>query len=272
MVYSCVGTLYETSLHMLTFRITAEESIMKSTTEQLRSRGYATENDLLSLINKDETELQKLTKDPKPWVRTAAVRALGHTLNTENIPFVVKLLAKETMLYTKLEICDQLISYGIVSLPYLLPYIGKIGKNQHKKPSLVDLRKQSFPLPRDIVARVIIRIGPQALFELEKILTNGDNDQIYEAIDTIGHIAYNYNDLRSEENLFKLLVSKRENEMIQWKVIRAFQAFPSSTVVEFLGEIIKDCADVLIVEEAKRSLFQIRKRIHKQNTAHSIDQ
>jgi hypothetical protein len=170
------------------------------------------------------------------------------------------LLAKEKKLYTKLEICDKLTTYGIVSLPYLLPFIGKIGNNQLKKPSLVDLNKQSFPLPRDIIARVIIRIGPQALPELEKILGKGDNCQIYEVIDIIGHIAYNYHNLRSEEILFKLLHSKRENEMIQWKVIRAFQAFPSSAVAGFLSEFIKDCTDDLMLEEARRSLFQIRKK------------
>lgn len=233
---------------------------MKSTPSQLKSRGYVTENDLLSITKKDEFELIELTKDPKPWIRSAAIRSLGPSLNSENIPLFIELLAKEEKLYTKLEICDLLTTFGIVSLPYLLPHIGKIGKNQHKKPSLVDLKKQSFPLPRDIVARVIIRIGPQTLPELEKVLSNGEDDQIYEVIDTIGHIAYKYHDMRSEETLFKLLESKRENIMIQWKVIRAFQAFPSSAVVKFLTEIINACANSLFVEEAKRSLFQIRKQ------------
>lgn len=237
---------------------------MKSTPAQLRSRGYVTENDVLSIINEDETELKKLTKDPKPWVRTAAIRSLGHFLNTENIPFIVELLSKERKLYTKLEICDLLTNYGIGSLPFLLPFIGKFGKNQHEKPSLVDLKKQSFPLPRDIVVRVIIRIGPQVLPELEQILDIGDDDQIYEVIDAIGHIAYYYHDKRSEKKLFELLQSKRGNEMMQWKIIRAFQAFTSSAVIEFLSEIVNVNANVLFVEEAKRSLFQIRIRNSKE--------
>jgi HEAT repeat protein len=242
-------------------KFSAEESIMKSTPAQLRSRGYVTENDVLSIASLDESELLKLTLDPKPWVRTAAVRSLGYSLHSENIPLVVGLLVKEYALYTKIEICALLTTYGTDSLPYLLPLIGKISKNQHKKPSLVDLKKRSSPLPRDLVARVIIRIGPQAFPDLEKILSNGDDHQIYEVIDTIGHIAFNYHDMRCEEYLFKLLKSKRENEIIQWKIIRAFRAFPSSAVAGLLSEIVNACDNAVLVEEAKRSLFQISKRI-----------
>jgi hypothetical protein len=231
---------------------------MKSSPAQLRSRGYITEDDVLSIINKGKIDLVELTTDPSPWVRTVAVRLLGRSLNKKLIPHIITLLSKEKKLYTKLEICDLLTKYGIESLSYLLPLIGKIGKNQHKKPTLVDLKKQSFPLPRDLVARVIIRIGNVALPELERILDNGDDEQILESIDIIGHIAFNYRDIRSEKKLFELAKRKQKCEMTKWKIVRAFQAFPSQDVVGFLTDMVMNCDNDLFVQEAKRSLARIK--------------
>jgi hypothetical protein len=76
-------------------------------------------------------------------------------------------------LYTKIAICEAIEAYGVSSLPYLVPLLGKIGNNQHKKAGFYDLDKKSYPLPRDIAARIIIRIGEPALPLLEDILLNG---------------------------------------------------------------------------------------------------
>jgi hypothetical protein len=83
------------------------------------------------------------------------------------------LLENEKKLYTKIALSEAIAEYGVLSLKYLIPLLGKIGKNQHKKVALVDINKKSYLLPRDIAARIIIRIGKPALPFLEEILVSG---------------------------------------------------------------------------------------------------
>jgi len=97
-------------------------------------------------------------------------------------------LEKEKKLYTKIEICNSLVSYGKESVPELVKRLGKIVDSQHKHIPEAEFRKNSYSLPRDIAARTIIRIGRDALPLLTETLKSKDISTISEAIDKAGEI------------------------------------------------------------------------------------
>ncbi len=115
------------------------------------------------------------------------------------------------------------------------------------------------PLPRDIVARIIIRIGPSALPFLENILHSGTYIQKLEAIDAISHITFNSNDFRSASTLLNSLKEHSNDEFVVWKIIRAFQAFRSTLIISQLTDIINTNKNTILIKEAKRSLRQIER-------------
>jgi hypothetical protein len=232
---------------------------MKSTAQQLKSRGFITARELAVCGKKDETAIIALLHNSVPWKRTAGVKMLAAFHKEKHIPYLCNLLENEKKLYTKLAISQALEGYGAAAIKYLLPLLGRIGKNQHKTVKLVDLNKSSFPLPRDIVARILIRIGPVCLAELENVLESGSVYQISEAIDAIGHIARHFLDRRSEPKLFTLLEKYKKNDLLTWKIIRAFQSFPSNRVRLFLSELIRTSDNCIFIAEAKRSLERIEK-------------
>jgi hypothetical protein len=170
------------------------------------------------------------------------------------------LLKTEKKLYTRIALCECLAAFGEHSLEALVPLIGRIGHNQHKCVANVDLGKKSYPLPRDIVARIIIRMGPMALPRLEKAMDVDDNPVLSEIIDIIGHIAYHAGDYRLEDRLVSLYDRNRD-ELIAWKLIRAFGAFPSETAQTILEGVLNDTAQQAELRiEAQRSLSRLRQR------------
>lgn len=97
-----------------------------------------------------------------------------------------------------------------------------------------------------------------ALPYLERIIETGTIEQKVEIIDVIGHIAFNYNDYRSK-NVLLNAYNSTEDELLKWKIIRAFQSFDSEEIKIILDELINGNNKVFR-EEAKRSLMQIEKR------------
>ncbi len=94
--------------------------------------------------------------------------------------------------------------------------------------------KSSYPLPRDIASRTLVRIGEIALAELSIVISSGNKNQISEAVDAIGFICYyNFN----SEFFVKLkdcYLRNNECDLIRWKIIRAMSGFPES--ITFLRE------------------------------------
>lgn len=235
---------------------------MRSTKEQLRNRGFAFEDDVTAYINCGEDELLALLRDENAFKRTISVRLLSEHPKEEYIPLFCEMLSSGERLYTKLELQRVLKSYGEKSIPYLIPLLGTIGKNHHKKVELIDLDKKSYPCPRDIVGMILIRVGPSVFSELEKLLAEDTNlKQIYEAIDIIGHITWNYRDFSMEKPLLAYYAKHKDNEFIRWKIVRAFQSFHSTEIREILGNIIRTDHNQVIAEEAKRSIDRIENRI-----------
>ena len=142
--------------------------------------------------------------------------------------------------------------------------MGTIGNNQHKKVEIVDINKKSYPYPRDIVAVILIRIGPNVFSELKKMLVEDKSiKQIHEAIDIIGHITWNFNDYSMEKTLLDYYEKHKDNEFIRWKIVRAFQSFNSREIKNILRNLIKIESNKIIAEEAKRSINRIENRVLK---------
>lgn len=231
---------------------------MKSNLKELQNRGYAADEISAAYKSLNNEEILNLLNNENAVVRTAAARIAGERKISGSLPSLCESLKTEKKLYSKIAICEAIEKFGTSALMYLLPLVGKIGNNQHKKIDLIDLRKKSYPLPRDIVTRIIIRIGPEALPYLENIMKEGTMEQKMEIVDAIGHIAFNYGDCRSE-NVLLNAYNDTDDEILKWKLIRAFQSFNSREVIMILEKIINSDIEVFR-EEAKRSLIQIKKR------------
>lgn len=140
--------------------------------------------------------------------------------------------------------------------------MGTIGNNQHRKIEIVDINKKSYPCPRDIIGMILIRIGPKVFSALKKLLIEDSSPaQINEAIDIIGHITRNFHDYSMEKTLLDYYRAHRDNEFIQWKIVRAFQAFNSAEISELLKDIAQNHRHKVLAEEAKRSIARIESRL-----------
>jgi HEAT repeat protein len=232
---------------------------MKSTSEQLVSRGFLSVEEAEKYRALPEEQLVDLLCSANPAERTAAARVLSESGKKEYLPLFCEGLKTETKLYTKIELCEAIGSFADAAIPFLVPLLGTIGTNQHTQPVIADLGKKCYPLPRDIAARILMRLGSCVLPEMERCLEEGDRTQKSEAIDVIGYTAWNFGDVRSEKKLLDLYAGS-EDSLIRWKIVRAFQSFGSKEVVEMLSSLAEHAADCVIQKEARRSLDRIAQR------------
>jgi hypothetical protein len=181
------------------------------------------------------------------------------------IPVLCENLKNEKKLYTKIAICESLSSFGEDSIKYLIPMLGTVGKNRHKEVPEKLFGKVNYPLPRDIAARVLIRIGVPALPYLEEVLENGNDYQKPEAVDAIGFISF-YE--KNESSLYALISlykkCKDKDELLEWKIIRALESFKSAESIDILKDVSENHENKIIRLEAGRSLSHM-KRIKKIN-------
>ena len=232
---------------------------MKSTYQSLVKRGYSN-TQIEERCNKlDEASLEKMLGSSTPQERTSAARVLGRRKHTASIQALSIALENEKSLYSKIAISEALGSMGIKAVPYLIGMLGKIGRNQYKQMPNELFKKTNYPLPRDIAARTIIKIGPPALPALEEILIRGELWQIYEAIDSIGYISFYSHEQRSLKHLFKCLKQHDDDELLTWKIIRALEAFPLPKSKKFLQTFLVSSKNKMLTLEAARSLKQISK-------------
>lgn len=218
------------------------------------NRGQIAEGYEVEWQDLSSSELISLLEDPSAAVRSAAARLLGYRRESLAIAGLCDHLKKETALYSRLEICTALNRIGEPALPALISLLGQIGQNQHNSLPEKGFRKRSYPLPRDLAARVIIRMGSPALPMLEEVVREGDPRRVREAVDAIGHISYIEKTMRSEAVLIAAYQSAQGDPVLQWKLIRAFQSFPSEkTRLILISTILQDSRPPLRWE-AVRSL------------------
>jgi hypothetical protein len=230
---------------------------MKSSENQLIARGMISKGKELDHVSCSFSDQLMLLKSTQAFERSIAARLLGTSGNPDAVAHLCNALVLEKMLYTKIEICNALSLFGLHSISTLIPLLGAIGSNQHKSVPNNKFGKQSYPLPRDIVARILIRIGPQALPALKEVLEIGSELQISEAIDAIGHISYYQDDQSCFQMIADCYLKFKSNQLIAWKIVRAMSAFPNSVV--FLNKMLEVEIHSGIRLEISRSLELIVK-------------
>jgi hypothetical protein len=239
---------------------------MKSKQDQLKSRGYLAEGAESGYHDKAFDYKIELLQSEIPTERTLGARLLADSKNAKTIDYLINALCIEKKLYPKIEICNSLVSCGQQSIKPLISLLGKIGNNQHKKLPEKEFKKDSYPLPRDIAGRTLVRFGQAALNKLVKVLDGNNQNQVSEAIDALGFICF-YN---SSPKIYKVLrnsYSKNsQNDLIKWKIIRAMSGFPESKT--FLQEQKQQIQNNRIRKEIERSLLLIKKHGKRCETGH----
>jgi len=162
----------------------------------------------------------------------------------------------EKKLYTKIALSETLATYGELVVEPLINLLGKIGKNQESKIPETGFYKTSFPLPRDLAARILCRLGDGVLTSLEYFMdVTKDEQALLEAIDAYGHIVYTDKIDRSS-HVLRALIEKHpaDNLFLRYKITRCLSGFHDKWAQSFLLETIQLNHDGLRVE-ALRSLL-----------------
>lgn len=130
---------------------------MKSTRSQLKNRGMASPEEIAACASLPWDQLVEELRSPDPCRRTAAARCMDPNSKSAAV-LLLEQLAQEKCLYTRLAICETLEKGTEETAEKMLPWLGRIGKNQYKAlPDKVSAKK-SFPLPRDLIARSLARM------------------------------------------------------------------------------------------------------------------
>jgi hypothetical protein len=203
-----------------------------------------------------DEELIALCGGQDAQTRTAAANFLGARKCVAAVPILCERLKSEPALYPRIAVSLALGAIGESALEGLVMLLGRIGKNQHHELPKRGFYKKSFPLPRDLAARTIAKIGVPALPALEKVILAGDRIQVLEAIDGVGYIAFYHHNVRSESVLLNAFDRHRSDELVTWKIVRALQSFPSQRVRQLLIDIVRDDRIPQLRWEAVRSLGQ----------------
>ena len=175
--------------------------------------------------------------------------------NTTVVNQLCKTLAVEKKLYTKIALCESLVECAELSIEPLIDLLGRIGKNIETKIPKTGFYKISFPLPRDIAARTICRLGTIAIKPLEDFIKSSKEiAKLTQAIDAYGHINFS-NKLRCSSKIFQELVEKHPgNDFLKFKISRCLSGFPDGWSRTFLLETLQtDCHGLKL--EALRSLL-----------------
>jgi hypothetical protein len=251
---------------------------MKSQASQLRSRGFLGDEDVVLSQGKPTEDLVRQVDSEDAVERSAAIRLLAQSApvgDSVNRIFVDR-LTREAKLYTKLELCDALQVGGVETARLLMPLLGTIGKNQHTQPATEAFRKSSYPLPRDIVARILARMDPQILPLLIAVLRDGPRSAIVEVIDAIGFMCFysavTPTDRRAAlRGLIDAFHGNSHDELMQWKIVRAFESFNHPECILLLRAIESASEAAPLRQEAQRSLAMVITRPAMTSSA-SVDE
>ena len=235
---------------------------MKSEDDKLKKRGYIIDGIPCEYKTMSFDEKIELLKSKIATKRTLGARLLKENKITKTVKHLIEALKTEKKLYCKIEICNTLSSLEKLAVSPLILCLGKIGNNQHKTVPQKAFLKDSYPLPRDIASRTLIRIGEKALPELLKNIKIEDKTILSELIDTIGHINFN----TKVRNIYPLLKNcyhqNESDDLIKWKIIRAMSGIHESET--FLEQQLNQLKNKRLKEEINRSLRLIKNRQLKQ--------
>lgn len=237
---------------------------MKSSSEKLKGRGYINNLDLSEYSIFTTEELYHLADSKLAFERTIAFHLLAQKININEKRFVALLLSKlkrEKELYTKIEICSILEKGNKDTCRMITEYLGKIGDNQHQEIPETVSKKNSFPLPRDIIARILGRMNPENIEVLLEILKSGDVFQISEDLDAIGFMVFYNRSLETYDNFVcikEAIEAHKHIPLIVWKGVLCLSAFRLEETRKYLLDLQKDVLNYTIMQEIDRTLGMIR--------------
>lgn len=222
-----------------------------------KQRGWVENEDLIPYKKKSTDELKSLLSSEKPFERTISAKLLLLNCDTTNI--LLDALVNESALYTRLAITEKLESGDSATAQQMLPFLAKIGKNQHHSP-VSPSKKSSFPLPRDLIARSLVRMNPEIFPTLLDAATQLPNVKLRELIDAIGYMVF-YNPCLATTKNYQLLLAIKESYktdvLIQWKILICFSAFPQSKeLLQKETQFVSEAQRSLKILETKKGVFQ----------------
>ena len=227
---------------------------METLLTKRRDRGEVTQTDIDPYLVMSTDELLCKLRSPTSTIRTCASTVLGNHKEPKVIAALCQQLKIEKMLYCRIAISDSLVDIGSLSVQPLLALLGKVGHNQEKDIPQKGFNKTSYPLPRDIAARTLCRMGVSILPEVFGFLESDRHPfEVEQAIDVIGHIVYTEKPNINPKILIQLSEKYIEFPMIQFKITRSFSGFTDNQAKKFLYNRLKS-SDVGFQFEAARSL------------------
>ncbi|NQY43012.1 MAG: hypothetical protein HRT87_06710 [Legionellales bacterium] len=231
----------------------------QNNSKAMRSRGFVTATDIIKFEHLPDSEILNLLQSNVATQRTIAAKIILKKSNaTEFIDQLINAISIEKKLYPRIAISETLGSLGKISAEKCIPLLGKIGNNQHVNLPTKKFNKNNYPLPRDIIARSICKIGNIAIPVLLNKLDTNNSKQLSEGIDALGYISYYQKNYQAKDYILKLTTQYNNNPLIMWKLIRALQAFPCKDVVKYLLNIAQKTTNKQLIWESKRSLQQIQ--------------
>lgn len=227
---------------------------MKTNNANLQKRGWVSDAKLDKYIDLSNDSLLEYLSSTEPTKRTIAALLIKERGDDSFIEPLIQALCIEKKLYSKIAITEALGNFGPASVVSCIPYLGRIGKNQHKSLPKKPFLKKSYPLPRDIIARTICKAGESAIPLLIENIDIDNLSQTSEGIDAIGYISYYQKNRAAQNYILKLFNYHHSNPLIVWKCLRAMQAFPNDQVISLLKTVIAKTDILQNRWEAKRSL------------------
>lgn len=204
--------------------------------------------------DKTDAYLIQLLDSADARERTVAAHLLGIRKNTLAVTVLMERLKKEPCLYARISVGDALAEIGEPAIGLLIDNLGRIGSNQHHRLPQKGFYKKSYPLPRDLAARILIRIGAAALPALEEVIQSGHRESALEALDGLGFISFYHQKNRSEPFIIRKWEEAATDELMQWKLVRCMMALPSRQLSEILQRVILTYDQAPLRWEAVRSL------------------
>jgi HEAT repeat protein len=222
--------------------------------EGRKRRGQVSREFINQYTSESKDALIALLGNENAQVRTAVATVVGEQKLESAVQPLCTALTIEKALYSRLAICDALVAIGEPAIDPLINLLGEIGSNQHHQLPQKGFYKRSYPLPRDIAARILIRMGLPVLKKIEPILQTRERLKKLEAIDVIGHISNQFATDQCLATLLALYVASKDDDLIQWKIVGSFQAFPHQQVTDILMHVIRNSTVAPLRWEAVRSL------------------
>lgn len=218
-----------------------------------RARGEVNPADAAVFAALAEAELLVLLRSQLPVERSCAAIHLRKYQNPLMVEALCHQLEIERKLYTKIALCETLAASSPLSIAPLISRLGRIGDNQEIAIPEKGFYKVSYPLPRDIAARTLCRIGAAALPQLaDFIASSEDKPALAQALDAYGHIIYSNRMLGSSLVLQGLQARYAQDDFLNYKLTRCLSGIHDVWSRTFLLKTLKlACAGLRL--EALRS-------------------